>query len=156
MRENENSVFETLDGVAGWHVTQTGSQIVAFLVHQEHFGFYYCVRGNETNGNIFVIKKALNFKGPYFGDLWKKYETNVIVALSSSGSFLVLVILTGLTYHFRYRGDDVSDDDVKKTEGSRIEVGDDHVNIGEPERRGDLLVWNTQHHSNQAYEADAE
>ena len=107
MKENYSDNFWTLDGWAGWEIRDGGVHLVAYLIQEAHFGFYYCVRERNPD-DVYVIKKAINYKGPYWGDLWEKYETNTLVGLSASGGFLALCILIAITFHFRYHDDDVT------------------------------------------------
>ena len=103
MKENYNTSFRTLDGTAGWQVSEDGWELHAFLIQEAHFGFYYCIRSRVLNpDDVIAIKLAINYQGPYWGDLWEKYETNTIVGLTASGSFLALVIIVMITWHFRY------------------------------------------------------
>ena len=103
MKESYSSSFRTLDGMAGWQVSEDGWELDAFLIQEAHFGFYYCIRSRVSNtDDVIAIKLAINYQGPYWGDLWEKYETNTIVGLTASGSFLALVIIIMITWHFRY------------------------------------------------------
>ena len=101
MKENYSFSFRTLDGMAGWQVSEDGWELHAYLIQEAHFGFYYCIRSTSDDDTI-AIKLAINYQGPYWGDLWKKYETNTIVGLTASGSFLALAIIVMITWHFRY------------------------------------------------------
>ena len=100
MKAGESSYFWTLDGVAGWIVSANASLIHIMLVQPQHFGFYYCTITKD--GATKVIKKALNYNGPYWGDLWEEYESNFIIAFSASGGFLVILLGVMLIWHFRY------------------------------------------------------
>ncbi len=104
MYAGESEEFRTLDGMASWRVSDNAYEMIITLVQPEHFGFYYCVTNDNTSSNSeYVVKLAVNYEGPYWGDLWKKYETPTIVALSASGGFLVLAILLAITWHFRWQ-----------------------------------------------------
>ena len=110
MRENFSASFRTLDGMAGWEVSEDGLEMHAFRIQEAHFGFYYCIRGVEGGGGggeeegVMAVKLGINYQGPYWGDLWAKYETNTIVGLTASGSFLAIVIIIAVTWHFRVDG----------------------------------------------------
>ncbi|ELT89326.1 hypothetical protein CAPTEDRAFT_225776 [Capitella teleta] len=100
MGKGEEDMFLTIDGIAGWKVSDDGKTMDIILVQENQFGFYYCIVSNHNN--TFTIKRALNYKGPYFGDLWEKYEDNVIVACSSSVAFAVLSIFFCVVYEKKY------------------------------------------------------
>lgn len=127
MPQNYSDSFRTLDGMAGWEVNDDGMELTAFLIQEAHFGFYYCVK-QDFNGDVRVIKKAINYKGPYWGDLWEKYETQTIVGLSASGGFLAFVILIGITWYFRYQGDVTDEDESKYHRSSDYQEIPGHTN----------------------------
>ena len=89
MNAGDSVEFKTLDGKSGWQVSNDAYSIQLFIVTENHFGFYYClVNVNETQ---LMIKRAVNYKGPYFDDLWDDYRMNTIVACASSLTFLAII-----------------------------------------------------------------
>ena len=133
MRQNYSTSFRTLDGMAGWQVSEEGWELDAYLIQEAHFGFYYCIRSSAADpDDVVAVKLAINYQGPFWGDLWEKYETNTIVGLTASGSFLALVIIVMITWHFRYNSkepevghkDDVIDENGSVAHrGSYQEIG---------------------------------
>jgi len=87
----------------------------------EDLGQYHCMMRvyNESDFPIdwYLAILGLNAQGPYFEDLWDKYELNTIIGLSSGFGFLALAICTMLVYHFRYISLD-EDDDTKSNTGT--------------------------------------
>ena len=67
------------------------------------------MRVDKSSGQWNLVKWGLNMQGPYFEDLWQKYQLNVIIGLSASGGFVILVVLVMLIYTFRWQPP-VSDD----------------------------------------------
>jgi len=92
MREGEQQQFWTLDGYATWQVSSSGLELDVTNLNQRQFGFYYCVVRTSDNETI-VVKKGINYLGPYFGNLWPKYRMNVIIGLSAAAIFLVFMIV---------------------------------------------------------------
>lgn len=101
--------FKTLDGIAGWYSSTDGKELTMYLLQEQHFGLYYCaVHTEDTNGKVldnFIVKKGVNMRGPFFGDLWEKYKLNTIIGGSAAGGFLLFAILIAIVYHFRYHSD---------------------------------------------------
>lgn len=116
-------------------------QIEISLIQETQFGFYYCVV--EKGSVQYTIKKALNYKGPYFGSLWDKYEKNVIVSCSATGAFLVLAISLCALYTYKYP-DEAEDVYVGLTAGAG----------GQQEAKEDK-VYTVLGTSNQAYVEDS-
>ena len=99
MRNGDNETFHTpLDGEAGWEVQDTAMHIMN--VQGEHFGFYLCVV--HADGLDYIIKKAVNYRGPHFTNLWDDYEDNVIVACSAAGGLIVIIIVIYVVNMFYY------------------------------------------------------
>ena len=82
-----------------------------FNIEESQFGFYHC--HVTTPSGPAVIKKALNYKGPYFGNLWDKYEKSVIISCSAAGGFLVLATALCCLYDYKYPDEDDKDDNPK-------------------------------------------
>ena len=91
MNKSSYQHYWTLYGVATWRVSDNGMTLHATNINERQFGFYYCLV--KSDGKIQVVKKAINYTGPYFGNLWPKYRMNVIIGLSAAGIFVVLAIL---------------------------------------------------------------
>ena len=105
MRANDYLEYYTLDGYAAWWVSHDTRLMYVTRVQEPQFGFYHChvQDGNETHPTHHVVKKAINYKGPYFTDLWDKYRMNTIIALSAAGGLLLIIICIYVVYVFRYR-----------------------------------------------------
>ena len=74
---------------------------------EEHFGFYHCVVYSAPD--TYVIKKAVNYKGAYFGDLWDVYRLNVIIGCSAGAGFLAACIVIFVVHHFFFdHGDELA------------------------------------------------
>ena len=82
-------------------VDQSGVQMTVHNVTPEYHGIYHCVM-ETTSGETYMVKWGINMRGPYFVDLWDKYEMNVIIGFSAMGGFLVLAGLIFGVYHFRW------------------------------------------------------
>ena len=70
-------------------------------VTPDFFGIYHCVMLRD-DGTLYLVKWGINMKGPYFQNLWDKYEMNVIIGFSAMGGFLVLAGLVIGVYQFRW------------------------------------------------------
>jgi hypothetical protein len=70
-------------------------------VTKEDLGLYHCMLTAE-NVTWYLCRAGLNAGGPYFEDLWAKYDLNTIIGISAFFGFLALAIATWLLYHFRY------------------------------------------------------
>ena len=102
--------FKTLDGVASWRVSTDGGNMDITLVQERHFGLYYCVL--KTSGKHYIIKRALNYRGPYFGDLWPKYKWNVISGCGTAGGVLAAAVLMAMVHAVVTCGNRVDSDSV--------------------------------------------
>ena len=93
--------FNTLDGPAGWKVSSTGEMQIK-NIHEDHFGFYTC---RTSSGNMkHAVKRSVNVKGAYFGDLWLKYRMPTIIGLSAACGFLVISVSLCLLYNYKVYG----------------------------------------------------
>jgi hypothetical protein len=96
----------------------------SFTVHNvtiDDLGQYHCMMRiyvNETPTDWYLGRLGLNAQGPYFQDLWDKYELNTIIGLSSGFGFLALAIGTMLVYHFRYISPPDEEDESKSSSGT--------------------------------------
>lgn len=109
----DTAEYYTLDGFATWEVSDNVEYIIITLLQEPQFGFYHC---HLTNGVIeHVVKKSINYEGPYFGDLWAKYEMNVIIGLSAGGGMLLIIIVCYVVYRFRYEEPETGDPEDKKS-----------------------------------------
>lgn len=63
----------------------------------------------NPDGEWYLVTVGLNVRGPYFEDLWKKYDMPVLIAFCALGGFLLITALLILLYVFLYQSD--SDDD---------------------------------------------
>ncbi len=100
MEAGDFDSFWTLDGYAGWQVSPDGRELYVTLLQESQFGFYHCVV--TVGADVHVIKKAINYRGPYFGDLWPKYRMNTIIGCSAAGGVLVICLFFMLIQAFRY------------------------------------------------------
>jgi len=97
MQPGEAIAFATLDGIASWRVSDDGRSLTITLVQPEHFGFYYCFV-DSASGQHHVVKRALNYRGAYYGDLWLKYKWNVIIGGASAGGVVVAAVLLAVVH----------------------------------------------------------
>jgi len=66
-------------------------------------GQYHCMFYNESAPRPwYLVKVALNLRGPYFDVLWDKYKTPTIIGICALFGFLLLALVIILIYHFRY------------------------------------------------------
>jgi len=106
-------------------------------------GQYHCMlRANDT---WLLARLGLNAQGPYFEDLWNKYELNTIIGLSSGFGFLALAIATMLVYHFRYISPLDEDDVVKQNTATSMFGAGTMSEMSEPNGAGTF---------NKAYDGD--
>ena len=128
MEKNSSEFFKVLYGSAGWSVDSNGVMHIIF-VQEDHFGFYYCTI--YDSGTYIYVKKALNYKGPYFGDLWDTYEMNFIIGLSAAGGFLLACLVIFVVHHFFFS----SSDPDYEPDNSRVavELADDYSGLKLPE-----------------------
>lgn len=106
MNRSDYKDFQTIDGPAGWYVSPNGTSVEVFLVQERHFGFYHCVFSNRSSGDggssVEVIKKGLNYDGPYLGDLWPLYEKPVVIGCVAAGIFAALFAVLCVVYEARF------------------------------------------------------
>lgn len=113
MNRSDYKDFQTIDGPAGWYVSPNGTSVEVFLVQERHFGFYHCVFSNRSSGrdgggsgssssSVEVIKKGLNYDGPYLGDLWPLYEKPVVIGCVAAGIFAALFAVLCVVYEARF------------------------------------------------------
>lgn len=107
MNRSDYKDFQTIDGPAGWYVSPNGTSVEVFLVQERHFGFYHCVFSNRSSGggSVEVIKKGLNYDGPYLGDLWPLYEKPVVIGCVAAGIFAALFVVLCVVYEARFHED---------------------------------------------------
>lgn len=74
-------------------VHDNGYNMTIVSVSIEDLGLYHCMMLTDDY-LIFMNRMGLNVKGPYFEDLWEKYETNTIIGVSSFFGFLILAGMT--------------------------------------------------------------
>jgi hypothetical protein len=90
-------------------------------VTRAEIGQYHCMLRRMLNETYFtgwyLARLGLNAQGPYFEDLWDKYETNTIIGISAGFGFLALAIGAMLVWHFRYESPPDDEDD-KQTNGT--------------------------------------
>lgn len=140
-------------------VNENATELTITLIQEFQFGFYHCIV-EDSQGVKHTIKKALNYKGPYFGDLWKKYENNVIISCSAAGGFLILAIILWVFYEKKYSNliDEhlyTSKHHTSENKNSDLVVPAAEVvsyNKNEPEKGGTKDSNNSQGHDNHAYE----
>ena len=77
MKENDRKDVRSLDGMTGWEVNHNGSEITLIMVYPYHFGFYYCNGQNAAGTRHYVYKRAVNYRGPHFENLWEVYRMQV-------------------------------------------------------------------------------
>ena len=100
MSPGEKEEADSREGVSAWAVSGDGMVMQLTNIDEVHFGFYYCIRRIEAEGKDVVIKKALNYKGAYYGDLWERYQENVIIGGICVGVIIVLVLLACMIDQF--------------------------------------------------------
>ena len=86
--------------------------LYSLFSQEEHFGFYHCIT-LDNNDTVHVVKKGVNYKGAYFGDLWDVYRMNVIIGCSAAAGFVVgciVIYAIHLAFFNDEHGDDVSAD----------------------------------------------
>jgi hypothetical protein len=76
-------------------------ELTVLNVTTDDFGLYHCMM-ETTDGLTYMNRLGINVKGPYFEDLWEKYETNVIIGVSAFGGFLVLALMTIAAWQNRW------------------------------------------------------
>jgi len=103
-------------------VSPDGWMLTVRNVTREFHGIYHCVMLTDTD-DIFMVKWGINMKGPYFVDLWDKYEMNVIIGFSAMAGFLVMAAIVLGVYHFRW-----IDPVQEKDNTSEVKVA--HINQG--------------------------
>jgi len=81
------------DNVVLGEVEGTGSNMTLTKIDAIHFGFYYCIIETKADNTLVVVKKAVNYKGPYFGEFMDNYYWNVIVGGSAAGAVFVILAL---------------------------------------------------------------
>jgi hypothetical protein len=107
-----------------------------YNITRDDLGQYHCmlrVKYNETEySDWYLARLGLNAQGPYFEDLWDKYETNTIIGISAGFGFLALALGAMLVWHFRYISPPDEEDD-KQNNGTPpyMAYGVD-TKIGEP------------------------
>ena len=98
-------------------ISDNCSHLTVYNFEREDIGLYHCMLHQEDNDDIFMVKWGLNVRGPYFDDLWKKYDSNTLIAFSTAGIFTFLVIAICLIYQYRYIEDN-SDEEAKEEDKS--------------------------------------
>ncbi len=111
LEKGKTRTFLVLGGYAGWSVSAQANAIQLIFIQPQHFGFYYCVLIDGTTNQKYVVKKAVNYDGPHFGDTWEMYEMNVIIGVSSAGGFLVVAFMVYFVYSHQYRENEMEDND---------------------------------------------
>lgn len=75
----------------------------------DDLGQYNCIlepASAFSNPNYWYLARlGLNIQGPYFENLWDKYEINTIIGISAGFGFLAMAVATVLVYHYRYQLD---------------------------------------------------
>lgn len=135
MRGGDYLDFKTLDGQAGWQVSNDANFINLFIVTEYHFGFYYCLV--EQGGEEIMVKRAVNYQGPYFDDLWDDYRLNTIVGCSAALIFLGIVgIFYGTSVWFEKRSGnkstiepEVQEYDLNGLKQGKLEEGEGTTNV---------------------------
>lgn len=117
LKDGHSISFPTLDGIAYWNVTMNGKTLEIGLVQERHFGFYHCVV--TINKETKIVKKALNYHGPYFGNLWQIYKKNTMIGGIAGGSMALILICCSIFYTFKYN---------EKDEKIEKEIKDDQPN----------------------------
>ena len=125
-------VYDTLDGNASWIAeSPPGKNLYITLVKEEHFGIYYCVATDSNDPDSkYVIKRALNYEGPTFGDMWPKYRRAAGIALGTCGGWVAFWIIGVSVYYLKFARDE--DSKVMSLEETEVTSGirTDHINQG--------------------------
>ena len=82
-------------------VSDNCSELFVSDIARTDLGLYHCLL-RQANNDLFMVKWGLNARGPYFEDLWEKYQTNFVISVSAAGGFTLLVLATCLIYQYRY------------------------------------------------------
>jgi len=106
---------------------------LALTVHNvtvDDIGQYHCMLmlpGVQEWAGCYLARLGLNAQGPYFEDLWDKYELNTIIGLASGFGFLAAAVATMLIYHFRYidEQDETKSSSAKSSTASRVDTKSD-------------------------------
>lgn len=146
MNRTDYNEFQTLDGPAGWYINSNGTSVEVFLVQERHFGFYYCVFYNSSTGGVEVVKKGLNYKGPYFGDLWPTYEKAVVIGSTAAGICIALFTVLCLIYEIKFHKEWEEEFDQAKIYQEEMEIAKD----------GQTATTNSAIYSNPGYADDVE
>lgn len=134
MNKSDEDQFWTLDGYASWKVSDDGLTMDVTNLNQRQFGFYYCVV-QSAGGDTIVVKKAINYRGPYFGNLWPKYRMNVIIGLTAAAVFFVFIVVCCVVaaYCERTPEENAKEEprqDIRRTKRSSPEISSSGENYG--------------------------
>ncbi|CAD5114830.1 unnamed protein product [Dimorphilus gyrociliatus] len=106
LEDGDSVLFPTLDGIAYWNVTNNGFILNIGLVQERHFGFYHCVVKVGNDGKKIIVKKALNYHGAYFGNLWSTYKKNTMIGGIAGGSMALILIVCSIIYTLKFEDKD--------------------------------------------------
>ncbi|ELU02408.1 hypothetical protein CAPTEDRAFT_208831 [Capitella teleta] len=88
-------------------VDEYGYNLSITNVEKADFGLYHCMMITEDD-LTYMNRLGLNVKGPYFEDIWDKYETNFLIGVCAFGSFLFLALSS--MYAYQHRWESTSDE----------------------------------------------
>jgi len=135
-----------------FEITDTQFALTVHNVTIDDIGQYHCMLRVRLNfsewADWYLARLGLNAQGPYFEDLWDKYELNTIIGISSGFGFLALAVGAMLVYHFRYISPLDEEDETKQNfaNGSTPFGAGIKSDVSEPDVAGTY---------NKAYDGDA-
>ena len=100
----ENFTYNYFTFAGPGEITVSRDHLNISKVLAEHFGVYFCVVINNEDNSAVAVKRGLNVNGPYFGDLWVKYQSNTLAGCLSVGIFLLIAVILVVIYVFRPNG----------------------------------------------------
>jgi hypothetical protein len=92
-----------------YNIQNDNMSLIVSNITRDDIGQYHCMLKYPTinsSEDWYLARVGLNAQGPYFEDLWDKYELNTIIGISAGFGFLACAIAMMVIYHFRWRGDE--------------------------------------------------
>ena len=89
-----------------YEMSADAMELTIFDTGTDDFGLYHCMmRYPDEDNSIeewYLVKIGINTQGPYFEDLWEKYQTNTYIGIVAFFGFLFVCLCIWLIWHFRY------------------------------------------------------
>merc|ERR1712150_43936 len=122
-RTNSMNEFDTPDGrwinpqvalmdfnnqvYPGYSLSTDKLNLTITMVTKADLGFWHCImERRDINGTLIrsdaLQKIGLNVKGPYFEDLWAKYQRNTTIGLGAGFGFAVFAVVLCMAWQFRW------------------------------------------------------